>query len=75
MVKAVKGSGKDGLYVCDICKGASGRIFKIKYTTPKMNGKCVTPESEEKGVWICHSCAKEFINAMIDARIETAESK
>lgn len=70
MVKAVKGNCERAAAVCDICKGATGRIFKIKYTTPKMQGEAITLNFEEKEVWICHSCAKEFIAAMIDARME-----
>lgn len=75
MIKAVKGDGSRHAFMCEICKGVSGRIFKIRYTTPIMDGKFIRPETETKEVWICHSCAKEFINAMLDARLESAEGE
>lgn len=69
-IKAVKGNCEKGACVCDICKGVAGRIFKIRYETPKMEGRAVTLEFEEKEVWVCHSCVKDFMAAIIDARTE-----
>lgn len=70
MVEAVIGNCEKAACVCDICKGVTGRIFKIKYETPKMEGRLVTLEFEEKEVWVCYSCVKDFMVAMLDARAE-----